>query len=151
MRGWLLDTNVVSELARPRPDARVLSWLASLPEGRTFVSILTLAEIDQGIESLPPSDERRPRYQRFRSQIEAQFAGRVVALDDETVRLWGVLSGQYRRTFGGKTPVIDTMLAASAQRRRLHLATRNVSDVRRLGWSAFDPWADDPAEYPLQR
>jgi predicted nucleic acid-binding protein len=140
----------VSELARPRPESRVLDWLSSIPADRAFVSVLTLAEIDQGIEALSPEDERRGRYQQFRSHMEAQFAGRLLPLDDETVRLWGVLSGQYRRTFGGKAPVVDTLLAATAQRRRLHVATRIVSDIRRLGVSAFDPRRDDPGQYPLQ-
>lgn len=150
MRGWLLDTNVLSELARPRPDPGVLSWLTAIPEERAFVSVLTLAEIDQGIEALTPGDERRARYQRFRDHIEAQFTGRIVSLDDDTVRLWGALSGRYRRAYGGKAPVIDTLLAASAQRRNLYLATRNVADVRQLGASAFNPWSDDPAGFPLQ-
>ena len=150
MRGWLLDTNVLSELARPRPEPRVIDWLSSLPADRSFVSVLTLAEIDQGIEALPANDGRQERYQRFRSHVEAQFTGRILSLDDETVRAWGALSGQYRRTFGGKAPVIDALLAATAQRRRLHVATRNVSDMRRLGGSAFDPWVDDPTQYPLQ-
>lgn len=150
MRGWLLDTNVVSELARPRPNDGVITWLAGLPEDRAFISILALAEIDQGIEALAPTDPRRETYQRFRSRIEAQFSGRVLPLDDETVRLWGKLSGQYRRALGGKAPVVDAMLVATAQRRRLHLATRNVDDVRALGWSVFDPWQDDPVGFPLQ-
>jgi predicted nucleic acid-binding protein len=121
-----------------------------LPQERTFISILTLAEIDQGTEALPEADDRRERYQRFRSHLEAQFSGRILELDNETVRLWGALSGRYRRAFGGKAQVIDAMLAACAQRRRLHLATRNVRDVRQLGGSAFDPWADNPADFPLQ-
>jgi len=150
LRGWLLDTNVLSELARPQPDPNVISWLAAIPEERAFVSVLTLAEIDQGIEALPPADERRARYQCFRDHIEAQFAGRIVSLADDTVRLWGALSGRRRRSYGGKTPVIDVLLAASAQRRNLYLATRNVADVRQLGASAFNPGSDDPAAFPVQ-
>ena len=150
MRGWLLDTNVISELARPRPNERVIAWLTQLPESRTFVSILTLGEIDQGVEALHPGDERRERYVGFRSQIEAQFSGRIIPLDDDTIRLWGALSGQYRRALGGKAPVVDAMLTATAQRRRLHLATRNVSHVRHFGWSAFDPWTENPLDFPIQ-
>jgi predicted nucleic acid-binding protein len=137
-------------MARPRPNDRVIAWLREIPEERTFISILTLAEIDQGIEALPEADDRRERYRRFRSHLEAQFSSRVLELDNETLRLWGALSGRYRRAFGGRAPIIDTMLAAKAQRRRLHLATRNVLDVRRLGGSAFDPWTDHPADFPVQ-
>jgi predicted nucleic acid-binding protein len=150
MRGWLLDTNVVSEMVRPRPEDRVIAWLRDIPEERAFISVLTLAEIDQGIETLPEADDRRERYRRFRSHLETQFSSRILDLDNETIRLWGSLSGRYRRAFGGKAPVIDAVLAATAQRRRLYLATRNVRDVRQFGGSAFDPWADHPADFPLQ-
>ena len=150
MRGWLLDTNVVSELARPKPNAQVLDWLRGLSPERTFVSFLTLAEIDQGIEALPDDDPRRNQYGIFRNRIEADFAGRVLSLEDEVLRLWGVISGRYRLAVGGKAPVIDTMLVATAQYQRLHLATRNVKDVRRHGWSVFDPWSDDPTNFPVQ-
>lgn len=150
MRGWLLDTNVVSELARPKPNVSVLDWLRSLSPERTFVSVLTLAEIDQGIEALPADDPRRDVYGKFRSRIEADFGGRVLSLSDEALRLWGVISGRYRLAFGGRAPVIDSMFIATAQHNRLHLATRNVKDVRRLGWSSFDPWTDDPTNFPLQ-
>lgn len=150
MRGWLLDTNVVSEMARPRPHAGVIDWLRSLPEDRAFISILTLGEIDQGVEGLDPADSRAERYRRFRSHLEAQFSTRTLPLDDDTVRLWGALSGRYRRTLGGRAPVIDAMLAATAQQRRLYLATRNTTHARPLGAVAFDPWLDNPAAFPLR-
>jgi len=150
LKGWLLDTNVLSEMARSKPDVGVLAWLRSLPEDRAFVSVLTIAEIDQGVASLKTADPRRATYETFRNRIEAEFAGRVTPLDDETIRLWGRLSGDYRREFGGKAPVIDTMLAATATRRRLYLATRNAIEIGRLGCSVFNPWSDDVADFPLQ-
>ena len=150
MRGWLLDTNVLSELVRPSPNQHVITWLRQIPEDRTYVSILTLGEIDQGIESLAPSDSRRPKYLSFRNHVEAEFSGRILSLEDDLVRSWGVLSGQYRRANGGKAPVIDTMLVATAQKRRLYLATRNVVDMRTFGWSVFNPWSDNPIDFPLQ-
>lgn len=149
MRGWLLDTNVVSELARPRAEARILDWLRGLQPERTFVSILTIGEIGQGIEGLKPGDARRQVYARFRDRLEADFAGRILPVDDEVVRLWGDISGRYRARFGGRAPVVDALLAATAQRHRLHLATRNLHDVVRLGASAFNPWDDDPGLFPL--
>ncbi len=141
---------MVSELQRRRPSESVVSWLRQLPPDRTFISILTLGEIDQGIEALPSEDLGRGRLLRFRNRIEAQFAGRVLSLEDETVRLWGAMSGRYRRALGGKAPVVDTMLVATAQRRRLYLATRNLSDTASHGWPVFNPWTDDVADFPLQ-
>ena len=149
MKGWLLDTNVISEPVRKMPDARVTAWLRGLPRERTYISILTLGEIDQGIAALKAADPRRAHFERFRASIEADFAGRILPLDDETVRLWGDMSGRYTLNLGGKAPVVDTLLAATAQMRRLHLATRNVKDIRALAVSAFNPWIDDPSAVPL--
>ena len=149
MRGWLLDTNVISELGRKTPDPKVKAWLGGLPSDRTFISILTLGEIDQGIAALKATDTRRSPHERFRALTEADFAGRILPLDDETVRLWGVMSGRYMLDPGGRAPVVDTMLAATAQMRRLHLATRNIKDIRALSVSAFSPWTDDPAAFPI--
>ncbi len=140
----------MSEVQRRRPSEIVVAWLRRLPPDRTFISILTLGEIDQSIEILPSDDLARSRLLRFRNRIEAQFAGRVLPLDDETVRLWGVMSGRYRRALGGKAPAIDTLLVATAQRRRLYLATRNLSDTDPHGWPVFNPWTDDAADFPLQ-
>ena len=150
MRGWLLDTNVVSEPGRKRPDARVMNWLNRLPAERTFISVLTLGEMDKGVELLPPGP-RRSQVTAYRDQAEADYAGRILAIDNEIVRLWGALSGRYTARFGGQSPVIDALLAATAQTHRLHLATRNVRDARPLGGSVFDPWRDDPAQFPLTR
>lgn len=150
MRGWLLDTNVISELGRKTPDPKVKAWLGGLPSDRIFISVLTLGEIDQGIAALKATDPRRAHHERFRALTEADFARRILPVDDEVVRLWGALSGRYTLDFGGRAPVVDTMLAATAQRRRLHLATRNIKNVRALSVSAFSPWTDDPAAFPIQ-
>ncbi len=127
----------------------MIDWLRTLPADRTFISILTIAEIGQGIEALKPDDERRQIYARFRDRVEADFAGRVIPVTDDVVRLWGDLSGRYRAQFGGRAPVVDALLTATAQHRRLHLATRNLRDVIRLGASAFSPWDGEPALFPL--
>lgn len=128
---------------------RVVEWLRTLPTDRTFISILTVAEIGQGIEGLKPADPRRQVYARFRDRLEAEFAGRILSVNDDVVRLWGDISGRYRAQFGGRAPVVDALLTATAQSRRLHLATRNLQDVVRLGASAFNPWDGDPTQFPL--
>lgn len=111
---------------------------------------MQLAEIDQGVEALPAGDGRREKYIRFRNRLEAEFAGRILGLENETVRLRGSLSGRYRRETGGKAQVVGGLMAASAQRREFYLATRNVRDVAQLGAVTFNPWVDDPLDFPLQ-
>ena len=143
MKGWLLDTNVVSETVRPRPEPRVLAWLGDRPQDRTFISILTLAELEQGIETLPVGDPRRDRLRRFANRIEAEFVGRILHLDDAIVRLAGRISGRYQARYGGKAPTIDAMLAATAELHQLSVATRNVRHLQPLGAVVFNPWIDD--------
>jgi hypothetical protein len=148
--GWLLDTNVLSESRRPQPEARVVNWLGAAPRDRCFISILTLAEFDKGIETLPAGDPRRPSLQAFVSRVEAAFAGRILTLDDDAVRTWGRLSGRYRRDFGGQAPVVDAMIAAQARKHRLIVASRNSRDFTTLECQTFNPWTDDPANFPIQ-
>lgn len=149
MKGWLLDTNVVSELAKASPDAPVASWAEGQPDSTVFVSVLSLGEFEQGIGNLPPSHPARDRYQSVLQAIETDFAGRIVGVEDAIVRLWGRMSGEALRRDGKLPPVIDTMLAATATEKRLYLATRNVRDMRATGVVVFNPWTDDPARFPL--
>lgn len=148
MNGWLLDTNIVSEVARPRPNAAVASWLSAQPLGRLFISVLTIGEILQGIWKLPEAAPARPRFEAMLAGLEARFRGRMLNLSDPVVRRWGRLSG-LELAAGRTPPVVDILLAATALEHRLYLATRNVRDVRATGAAVFDPWTDDPARFPL--
>jgi hypothetical protein len=143
--GWLLDTNVISELARPGSDPKVAAWARGEDEDRLFISVLSLGEYDKGIANLPEDSPARSRIAAAVASLEARFAGRIVALDDATVRRWGRISGTVRRKTGRAPPVIDTLLAASAIENDLVLVTRNIGDVRDSGAPLFDPGNDDPA------
>ncbi len=151
MIGWLLDTNVTSEMARAGGDANVAAWAQAQDEDRLFISILTLGEYDKGVNNLPPEAPARSRIEGSVAALEARFAGRVLSLDDRIVRRWGRISGTVQRATGTVPPVIDTLLAATAIEHDLYLATRNVKDVRETGAAIFDPWHDDPAAFPLAR
>jgi toxin FitB len=147
--GWLLDTNVIAEVSGARPDARVVRWLDAQEEHRLYLSILTLAEYWKGIENLPPGDRRRPRLQRSLAALEGRFAGRVLPVSNEIVLRWGAISGRVKRQTGHAPSVVDTLLAATALEGNLYLATRNVRDVSYSGAVVFNPWKDDPAQFPL--
>lgn len=151
MIGWLLDTNVISEIASPRCDPRVAAWVGAQDEERLFISILSLGEYDKGIANLPLDAAARQRFGAAVLALEERFVGRVVSLDDAIVRRWGRISGEIQRIAGQAPPVIDTLLAATAIENDLYLVTRNVRDVRDSGAAIFDPWTDDPAEFPLAR
>lgn len=149
MKGWLLDTHVVSALINPRGAPSVKSWAAAQDESLLHISVLTLAEYDKGIHNLAADHADRPRYIAARDALEERFAERVLSLSDAIVRRWGRLSGEVKRASGHPPPVIDTMLAATAIEHGLYLVTRNVKDTRPSGALVFDPWNDDPAKFPL--
>lgn len=141
MSGWLLDTNVISELSSASPAAQVVAWAAARDERRLFLSVLTLAEYDKGIANLPPDHAALPRIEASLRALESRFAGRILPLSDAVVRRWGHVAGATRRRTGHPPPVIDTMLAATAIEHGLVLVTRNVRDVRESGVRWLDPWS----------
>jgi len=146
--GWLLDTNVVSELSKPRPDPTVADWARAQHRTHLLISVLTIGELLHGIWKLPSDSPTRARFEAGLARIEAAFEGRVLAVSDAVVRRWGQLSGGLRAK-GRAAPAIDVLLAATAIDAGLYLATRNVRDVRATGAAVFNPWTDDPARFPL--
>ena len=137
---YLLDTCVVSELVRPRPVEAVVAWINDQQEEHLYLSVLTLGELRKGIESL--SDHRkRIRLENWLDRdLKLRFAGRWLAVDDETAERWGAISA---RTAGRGTtiPVIDGLLAATALIHGMTLVTRNSDHVRETGVVFLDPWA----------
>jgi predicted nucleic acid-binding protein len=147
--GWLLDTNGISTLINPNGAPTVKAWAARQDESTFFLSILTLGEYDKGIHNVAEDHPDRPRFIAARDRLAARFAGRILSVSDAVVRRWGVISGTTKRITRRSPPVIDTLFAATALEHSLYLATRNVSDVRGSGASIFDPWNDNPANFPL--
>jgi len=150
VRGWLLDTNVVSELANPRGAPTVLRWGGGVPEDCLFISVLTLGEYDRGPANLPPESGSSQRLTDTICIIEKHYAGRVLSVADAAVRRWGSSSGGLMRSARSDPPVIDTLLAATALEHELYLVTRNVREVAGTGAAVFNPWYDDPALFPLR-
>ncbi len=151
MIGWLLDTNVISELAHPGCDQKVTAWARAQDEDRFFISVLSLGEYDKGVNNLSVGSPARGRIEAAVAALEARFSGRIISLDDATVRRWGRISGDVQKTTGKAPPVIDTLLGASAIENGLYLVTRNVKDFRDSGVNVFDPWNDDPAGFVLSK
>lgn len=151
MNGWLLDTNVISEVGGAKPDRRVEKWISSQPEHMLFLSILTIAEYQKGIHHLPLGDKLRPRLQQSVIALEARFSGRILSVSDQIALRWGSISGEVKRLTGHSPSVIDTLLASTAMEHNLYFATRNVTDVAKSGVTAFNPWKDDTAHFPLSK
>jgi hypothetical protein len=138
---FLLDTNVVSEWTKPRPDAGVVTWLADADEDRVFISVVTLAELRHGIERLPAGARRARLDAWLTEQLPARFEARVLPVDAGTANVWGRVMA---RGQGEGRPVgtMDAFIAATAERHDLTLVTRNVSDFDALGIRLINPWSD---------
>ncbi len=150
MIGWLVDTNVIASLIAPNGAPSVKAWGRMVDERRLFISILTLAEYDNGIANLPGDDPSVQRYIAARDALEARFSARFLSLNDSIVRRWGAISGRGKRETGHPPPVIDTLLAATAIEADLYLVSRNTKDLQHCGAAVFDPWRDDIGAFPLR-
>ncbi len=138
MSGFLLDTNVISELVRAKPDARVVAWIRATDESLLHLSVLTLGEIRKGV-SLLPSSSRRTRLESWLdTELTDRFAGRILTVDQSVAERWGRLTAASRRA---PLPVIDGLLAATALHHDLTLVSRDLSPAARANVPCFDPWA----------
>lgn len=134
---YLLDTNVISEHTRPRPNANVVAWLRTLPIEEQFLSVLSVGEIRNGIERL---DDERKR-ERLRLWLERDlhglFGDRLLAITARIADRWGRLRAQVGRS----VPTVDSLLAATALQHDLRLVTRNERDFLAYpGLVVVNPW-----------
>jgi len=136
---FLLDTNVVSEWVKPRPDLGVITWLADVDEDRVFLSVVSLAEIRHGVERMAEGARRSRLDTWLREEVPLRFEGRILAVDASVADAWGKMV--VRSQAAGRTmSVMDAFLAATAEVHRLTLVTRNVADFPILGDSILNPW-----------
>lgn len=132
---YLLDTNVVSEVRRPHPAPQVVAWVASVPRGKLFLSVLVIGEIRRGIEGLRRRDPTQSDvYELWLDGLRERFAGRIIPVDVEIAEIWGRMNARDRG------PIVDGLMAATAEARGLVLVTRNVTDVARTGVRVLNPW-----------
>ena len=135
----LLDTCVLSELRRPKPEPRVRKTIQEIAAEDLFVSVLSLGEIAKGIARLRDKDRKRDLESWLRV-IERHYAERVIGIDLETAHAWAELTAAAQNT-GRVVPVIDGLIAATARRHGLHVMTRNVEDFAPTGVLLVNPWA----------
>ncbi len=139
MSGFLLDTNVLSEFARPlAADQRVADWLRAAPEQELFASVLTIAEIRLGIELLPLGKRRR-QLEEWLDDLRLSFELRLLPVTAAIGDRWAVLSAQAQRR-GAPLSIVDGLIAATAVERGHTLVTRNVKDFEGMGIEILNPW-----------
>jgi predicted nucleic acid-binding protein len=133
--GFLLDTNVISEARRKRPDANVEAWLTTVPEAELYVSVLVVGEIRQGIERLRHRDRSQAVvFETWLSTLVDSYADRIVPVTAEAAEEWG------RMNFTDPLPVIDGLMAATAKVRGWTFVTRNVADLAGCGAPLLNPF-----------
>jgi toxin FitB len=141
--GYLLDTDVVSELMRPRPNRRVSAWVEATPEDLLHLSVISLGEIRKGIDLLGEDDPRRAALQTWlHRDLRVRFAGRLLSFDDQVAERWGQIEAVARRKHV-TIPTLDAQLAATALHYGLTFATRNTAHIRHIAVPAFNPWSED--------
>ena len=140
---YLLDTNVVSEWAKPRPDPNLVRWLAESDEDRLFLSVITFAEIRHGLEDMLAGRRRDALLSWLAEDLPARFEGRILNVDLPVAHAWGKLMSRSRK-MGVNLGVVDALFAATAETHGLTLVTRNTKHFEKMGSTLLNPWRELP-------
>ena len=133
---FLLDTNVISELAKTKPNFKVIAWLGSIPSTDLFLSVITLGEIRKGIEKKrAASPGNAARLEAWLTTLVLHYRSRVLPFDQDSADQWGRIMALHPTV-----PVEDSQLAATALQHRLTFATRNVRHIAKTGVPFVDPF-----------
>lgn len=136
---FLLDTNVVSEWTKPRPNPGLIGWMESIDEDRVFISVITLAELSYGVERLAPGARRRRLEAWLGHDVPLRFEGRILPVDANIAEAWGKAVSRSAAA-GRLIGAMDAFLVATAEFHHLTLVTRDVSDFQLLK-AVLNPWS----------
>lgn len=140
---YLLDTCLISELVKDKPDVGVLEWIEQQDEQALFLSVLTLGELQKGVSKLPDGRKKTQLLNWLDDDLQTRFTGRMLDVDATVATLWGRLQGEAERR-GRRMPVIDSLLAATAHANKLAIVTRNGVDMAESGVEVINPWTKAP-------
>ena len=143
MSGWLLDTNVISELRRPRPNARVRSFIAGQRLEDLFISTVTMAEIRYGIETVADPIRRAELNDWLLHRVRPMFDQRVLEVSEDVMFKWRLLVEDGRKV-GHTFSQPDLIIAATALQHGLTVVTRDTGDYKLARVPLLNPWVDEP-------
>ncbi len=141
MSGWLLDTNILSELKRPRPEPRVVAFMTAHPLETLFVSSVALAEIRFGIERYDDAARRADLSDWLVNKIRPLFENRVLQVTEDVMLRWRLLVEEGRKTRHTFSQP-DLIIGATALEHGLTLVTRNTADYALARVETLNPWLD---------
>jgi predicted nucleic acid-binding protein len=141
--GWLLDTNILSELRRPKPERKVIAFVAAQPLDLLYVSAVTLAEIRFGIERVSGASRRAELTDWLAHKVRPMFEGRVLAITEDIMFKWRLLVEDGRKS-GHTFSQPDLIIAATALHHGLTVVSRDVSDYQKARAPVLNPWLDPP-------
>ena len=135
----VLDTNVLSELMKARPAAKVLEWLAAQLVSSVYTTSITQAEILHGLLLLPPGRKRNNLEVAAQAMFEKDFSGRILPFGSDAAPLYARIAAD-RRKAGRPISHFDAQIAAIVRLSGAALATRNITDFQECGVTVINPW-----------
>ena len=137
---YILDTCVISELVKTKPDLRVSEWIRSKDEENLFLSVITIGEIQKGISKLPGGRKKKQQLQNWLSkELRGRFKDRILEITLEIALIWGQVLGACEKR-GLTLPAIDSLIASQGIFHKMTIVTRNISDMEPSGVKLFNPW-----------
>jgi predicted nucleic acid-binding protein len=144
MTRWLLDTNILSELRRPKPEPKVVHFVSHQALDNLFVSSVTLAEIRFGIELIPDPARRAELSDWLTHKVRPMFEGRILPISEDVMFKWRLLVEEGRKA-GHTFSQPDLIIAATGLHHGLTIVTRDTSDYARTRVTLFNPWTEQVA------
>jgi predicted nucleic acid-binding protein len=135
---YLLDTCVISELRKVTP-LHVKDWFESKDEELFFISVVTIAELLDGIERLPSSKKKNDLKEWFHGSVLSRFKDRILVIDEKTAKMWAHLNANLIKK-GVTVGIQDLYIAATAMVNSLAVVTLNLKDFKNTNISIFNPW-----------
>ena len=134
-----MDTCVISEIIRPKPNGNVIDWFQSVDEDMLFLSVVSVGEIQKGVSKLNDTTRKNQIRDWLDSVLSIRFANRILPIDQEIALLWGEITGEATAQ-GIIIPDLDGLIGATARRHNLTVATRNEKGIQPTGAKVFNPW-----------
>jgi predicted nucleic acid-binding protein len=131
---YLIDTCVISELSKPSPNKKVVSWIGKNDEKDLYSSVLTFGELYKGIAKLPDSKRKRDLYRWVELDLKERFNKRIINVDFKVAKMWGQIQSQLEPK-GHPLPAVDALIAATGIAYGLTVVTRNTTDMEESGGS----------------